>query len=159
MLSFTAAGYAYLDFYLPLLRDAEFPRESWLAPWHQEFFTAQADDLFNSQEQEKQKDLERFFRDFYFPWIKDLLEADKNRLFDKNRFIDQGKLSFTTDGLARLLPDAKYRLSNAYNLLWEILCSRKDSPLGHASEKLAGLLYQGAHKFTQAAFLGKKEID
>jgi len=157
-LSFTAAGYILLDYYLPLLRDPEFPANTHLAPWYQDFFHTRADDLLNSEEQEKLKETERFFRDFYFPWLKELHEPAKNHLLDKTGFSDENKIVFSQDGLAKLLIDSKYRVANPYNLFWEILCDQKEAPPGKASEKLAGLLYQGSRKFTQIAYQGKKEV-
>ncbi len=150
LLHFTSLGFAYSDYFIPLIRDRRFERRKKLIPWYVDHFARYGETLKADNQRIYQDDLYAYFCDHYFPWLSEIHQSEGVQLFNKEAFSfsRRRKLKFRHDSLGDLLlPSSNHSpRGNAYNRLWNKLCTSKSSA-GEGTGKFVRLLYQAVESF------------
>ncbi len=155
LLFFATFGFAYLDFYLPLLRNYRFENKKHLAPWYVDYFERKDENLKEIGEVGKQKELEQFLKEYFFPWLLDVHEFEGVHLLNKDAFSEKDapsgtfKIQFQKGSVGNLLlplPEKSVE-RNAYDKLWQEMCSTRREPEGRNTGKFVSLLYQAVEAF------------
>ena len=164
LLFFATLGFAYLDFYLPLLSDRRFEDKKHLVPWYVNYFERKDENLKEISEEGKQKELEHFFKEHFFPWILDIHEFEGIHLLNKAAFSEKNihsgdfSVQFQKGSVGNLLLPLRGKSieKNAYDKLWQDMCFTKLEPEGKNTGKLVSLLYQAVEKFCNSNYQLKK---
>lgn len=155
-LRFTVFAWAYLDFYLPLLRDPRFPKKSHLVPWYVDHFIRSQQSLLTQEEKECQFALESYLQGSYFPWLHQMHNVEGVHLFDwlrLEKLVNRrtGNGSSPVGDLDRLLAENTEGYSNSYDLFWQAMNTQRN-PLKKGTGRLICMMMDAANQFCRKVY-------
>ena len=166
LLYFTVFGFSYIDFYMPIIFHPEFEKNQYLYPWYIDYIRSESEAFLSEENRTKLYSLGNFFRNYYFPAIKGILEESSVvELFDINSFsfIEEEEVIYNSDVIPNVVfyngPREIGKLIKnkeilyAYDKIWNYMEKKDVRSLPHLADRFINLLFDAVKKFVDKYYL------